>query len=91
VPIHVRVWLASPTAVGIRCADHATPIIRKKVALTSPTSGGRSVGTVRLRTKNHGFFLNGSVILHCNLEILILRCGPDIDDHDYCLLGSDAM
>jgi hypothetical protein len=29
--------------VGIRCAEHAT--------LTSPTSGSRSVGIVRLRTK----------------------------------------
>jgi hypothetical protein len=42
--------------VGIRCADHATPSIRKKLALTSPTSGGRSVGIVRLRTKRHGVF-----------------------------------
>jgi hypothetical protein len=39
---------------GIRCADHATPSIRK--ALTSPTSGGRSVGIVRVRTKSHGVF-----------------------------------
>jgi hypothetical protein len=38
------------TAVGIRCADHATscPL---KLALTSPTSGGRSIDIVRLRTK----------------------------------------
>jgi hypothetical protein len=41
-------------AVGIRCADHATPSIRKKLALTSPTCGGRSVGIVRLRAKGHG-------------------------------------
>jgi hypothetical protein len=34
------------TAMGIRCADHATPSTRK----TWPTSGGRSVGVVRLRT-----------------------------------------
>jgi hypothetical protein len=26
----------------------------QKLALTSPTSGGRSVGIVRLRTKGHG-------------------------------------
>jgi hypothetical protein len=39
-----------------RCADHATPSIRKKLALTSPTSGGRSVGIVRLRTKVTEFF-----------------------------------
>jgi hypothetical protein len=42
------------TTGGIRCADHATPSIRRKLALTSPTSGGRSVGKVRLRTKGHG-------------------------------------
>jgi hypothetical protein len=32
-------------------ADHATPSIRKKLALTLPTSGGHSVGIVRSRTK----------------------------------------
>jgi hypothetical protein len=37
--------------VGIRCADQAKPSICKKLALTSPTSGGRSVGIVRLWTK----------------------------------------
>jgi hypothetical protein len=44
------------TAVGIRCADHATPSTRKRLALSSPTSGGRSVGIVRLRTKATEFF-----------------------------------
>jgi hypothetical protein len=44
------------TTGGIHCADHVTPSIRKKLALTSPTSGGRSVGIVRLRTKGHGVF-----------------------------------
>jgi hypothetical protein len=39
------------TAVGIRCADHVTPLYPQKVALTSPTGGGRSVGIVRSRTK----------------------------------------
>jgi hypothetical protein len=28
----------------------------QKLALTSPTSGGRSVGIVRLRTEGHGVF-----------------------------------
>jgi hypothetical protein len=32
----------------------------QKLALTSPTSGGRSVGIVRLRTKGHGVFLLGT-------------------------------
>jgi hypothetical protein len=39
------------TAVGIRCADHATPYIRKKLTLTSSTCGGLSVGIVYSRTK----------------------------------------
>jgi hypothetical protein len=51
-------------AVGIRCADHATPSIRKKLALTSPTSGGRSVSIVRLRTKSHGVFFGGGEVLY---------------------------
>jgi hypothetical protein len=43
--------------VGIRCADHATFSIRKKLALTSPTSGCRSVGIVPSRTEATEFFL----------------------------------
>ena len=31
--------------------DHATPLYPQKLALTSPTGGGRSVGIVRSRTK----------------------------------------
>ena len=37
--------------MGIRCADHVTPLYPEKLALTSPTGGGRSVGIVRSRTK----------------------------------------
>jgi hypothetical protein len=44
-------------AVGIRHADHVAPSIRKKLALTSLTSGGRSVGIVRLRTEAMVFFI----------------------------------
>jgi hypothetical protein len=36
---------------AIRRTDHATPSIPKRLAVTSPTSGGRSVGIVRSRTK----------------------------------------
>jgi hypothetical protein len=39
------------TTVGIRRADHATPLYPLKLALTSTTIGGRSVGIVRSRTK----------------------------------------
>ena len=31
------------TAVGIRCADHVTPLYPQKLALASLTGGGRSV------------------------------------------------
>jgi len=40
--------------VGTRCANHVTPLYPQKLALTSPTGGGRSVGMVRSRTKSHG-------------------------------------
>jgi hypothetical protein len=43
------------TAVGIRQADHVAPSIRKKMAITSPKSGGRSVGIVRSRTQTMEF------------------------------------
>jgi hypothetical protein len=48
----------------------------QKLALTSPTSGGRSVGIVRLRTKSHGVVvllltLNGFV---CNLRACNKYC-----------------
>jgi hypothetical protein len=45
------------TAVGICHADHVAPSIRKKLAIISPTSGGRSVGVVRSRTQIMEFFL----------------------------------
>jgi hypothetical protein len=45
------------TAVLIRCADHATPSLRKKLALNSPTSGGHSVNVLRSRTKATEFSL----------------------------------
>jgi hypothetical protein len=35
----------------IRRADYATPLYPQKLAITSPTSGGRSVGIFRMRTK----------------------------------------
>ena len=42
--------------MGIRCADHVTPFYPQKLALTSPTGGGRSIGIVRSRTKATEFF-----------------------------------
>jgi hypothetical protein len=37
--------------VGIRDADHVAPLYPQKLALTLPTSGGRSVGIVRSPTQ----------------------------------------
>jgi len=49
--------------VGTRYADHVTPLYPQKLALTSPTGGGRSVGIVRVRTKATEFVcLVGSTI-----------------------------
>jgi hypothetical protein len=45
------------TAVGIRRTDHATPLYPQKLPLCSPTSGGRSVGTVRSRIQATEFVL----------------------------------
>ena len=45
----------------IRCADHVTPLYPQKLALTSPTGGGRSVGIVRSRTKATEFFFYSCV------------------------------
>jgi hypothetical protein len=42
--------------MGIRCADHATPSVRKKMALTLSTSGDRSVGIVRSWIQATEFF-----------------------------------
>jgi hypothetical protein len=46
-------------AVGISRADHTTHLHSQKVALTSPTSCGRSVGIVRSRTKATEFIFMG--------------------------------
>jgi hypothetical protein len=44
-------YKADNMAVRICRADNVTPSIRKKLALTSPTSGGRSVDKVCSRTQ----------------------------------------
>jgi hypothetical protein len=47
------------TAVVIRHADHVAPSMRKKLSITSPTSGGRSVGIVRSQTQTMEFSFMG--------------------------------
>jgi hypothetical protein len=46
------------TDVGVRHADHVAPSIRKTLALTSPTSGGRPVGIVRSQAQATEFFFS---------------------------------
>jgi hypothetical protein len=50
-------------AVGIRCAEPRDILYPLNLALTSPTSGGSSVGIVRLRTKATEFVLFFLVVL----------------------------
>jgi hypothetical protein len=59
------VYKTENTAVGIRHADYVAPSIRKKLAITSPTSGGRSVGIVRSRTQTMEVFF----FLFCKRKI----------------------
>ena len=49
--IYIRSRKQRLMAVGIRCADHVTPLYLQKLALTWPTGGGRSVGIVHSRTE----------------------------------------
>jgi hypothetical protein len=49
-----RIYKTENTAVGIRHSDALNP---QKLALTSPTIGGRSVGIVRSRTQTTNFSL----------------------------------
>jgi hypothetical protein len=51
------------TAVETRCADYVTPLYPQKLALNSPTGGGRSVGIVRSRTKATEFSLDLAITL----------------------------
>jgi hypothetical protein len=45
------------TAVGNRCAGPRDTLYPLKLVLTSPTSGGRSVGIVRWRTKHRSLVI----------------------------------
>jgi hypothetical protein len=45
--VAANVYKTENAAVGIRHADHVGPSNCKKLAISSPWSGGRSVGTVR--------------------------------------------
>jgi hypothetical protein len=50
----------------------------QKLALTSPTSGGRSVGIVRLRTKGHGVINVSGHNMHDRINIQKQLAAPSI-------------
>ena len=58
--------------MGTCCADHVTPLYPQKLALTSPTGGGRSVGIVRSRTKATEFSLVYIYIISTNIPPIII-------------------
>ena len=60
--------------MGIRCADHVTPLYPQKLTLTSPNAGGRSVGIVRSRTKATEFSFSFLVYMFIKEETLLHAC-----------------
>jgi hypothetical protein len=77
--------------MGIRCADHVTPLYPQKLALSSPTGSGRSVGIVRSRTKATEFSL---VYIYRSLYVSgdyepIIRRNNRMDDCLVCIPGSN--
>jgi hypothetical protein len=68
-------------AVGIRDAHHVAPSIRKKLALTSLTNGGRLVGVVHLRTESREFFFVYFILFYFFNPVEALVQGTGIEDH----------
>jgi hypothetical protein len=60
--------------LGIRHADHVAHSIRKKLALISLTSGGRSVGILRLRTEATEFIY---IYIYIYIYIAFLQFNED--------------
>jgi hypothetical protein len=69
------VYKTENTEVGIRHADHVAPSIRKKLAITWPTSGGRSVGIVRSRTQTMEL---STTCLNIGLKCFVARNLPSL-------------
>jgi hypothetical protein len=77
------------TVVGMRRTNHATPLYQQKLALTSPTSGSRSVDVFRSRTiatelllllsllENSGteYSRNNRSIIVCAVRLLLRKTG----------------
>jgi hypothetical protein len=61
--IAASVFKTENTALRIRRTDHPIPLFSQKLALTSPTSGGWSVGIVRSWTEATEWVSDGQVLL----------------------------
>jgi hypothetical protein len=62
-------------AVGISHADHATPFYPQKLAITSLTNGGLSVGIVRWRTQATEFvFISNCINDWIFISIFHVKC-----------------
>jgi len=77
--------------VGTRCADHVTPLYPQKLALTSPTGGGRSVGIVRSRTKATEFIWISEYarLFPCTISTDGF-CMTDVESV-YCAVRNDSL
>ena len=62
--------------MGTRCADHVTPLYPQKLAVTSPTGGGRSVGIVRSQTNATEFSFLVLMFVNLNVQDLDLLLSP---------------
>jgi len=71
--------------VGTRCADHVTPLYPQKLALTSPTGGGRSVGIIRVRTKATEFLYKYYPVSTCMHSTHSKWCLDLVVPHDRLL------
>jgi hypothetical protein len=77
------------TALGIRHADHVAHSNPQKLAITSSTSGGRSVGIVRSWTQTMEFSLV-ELKTHCNIRYIAswgIFIAPDLLKLDHRLLN----
>jgi hypothetical protein len=58
------------TVIGIRQAVHVVPLYPQKLALTSPISGGHSVGIVHSRTQAMEFLFSLSLALYLPSHVI---------------------
>jgi len=77
--------------VGTRCADHVTPLYPQKLALTSPTGGGRSFGIVRVRTKATEFSLIILYMFRAGLVLIIRRYNYVYTESGICYAENNGI